>query len=817
MDYIQDVFSLPGFLGTNSNDQTSKVHESDATGLLTPLRRLLRNARNRQSIADIESPLPIPATPLNEPERNTEETGYRIQILRVRLDQAMKYKHWLAAATELDALEGNDMWKLEEECAEYDFGLVRAKLQESDEVRLSRDQKKMLMLVRTALTRDLGGMGSLRLYKHCRVGTKALIERYIQSILDTIDTLVQVTKSGHGTLPSAVILQELLLTRQAFGRSALLLSGGGTFGMNHIGVIKSLFEANLLPRIISGASAGSIVSSVLCTKMDDEIPAVLKQFCYGDLAVFEKEGQATSVFSKAYRFMTKGSLFDIANLVAVMKDLLGDITFQEAYNRTRRILNICVSAASVYELPRLLNYITSPNVLIWSAVAASCSVPFIFDPGQLLAKDPRTGEQVPWNQSPQRWIDGSVENDIPTTRLAEMFNVNHFIVSQVNPHVVPFLEKDEQDLAKEAQQSSVNQKTCHTWGHTLSTIARDEAMHRLQVLQEFGVLPNFISKIRSVVGQRYAGDITIFPKISYANFPYVLSNPDTAFMLAAEISGERATWPKLSEIRNHCAIELAIDDAVHQMMSCVAFGPPQLQIRNAHHSSLSAPRSSFRKRQRSLRRASKTEIDLSELARGRSFQPQRTGNTKKTTFILGDIEKSPPSKGLSALDLHDFSASDADSDDESTINWDFSDGLASGDSSRNTPINHSLPTFWPTTRQLFPWASQPATPSASFKPFALTPAHKSDPAVSVSAPLSARPSSPELRYKRLYHQKPITNTASSERETRHGLKRRSSSALDFDPSGTRGMMRRRKISLSGTPKAIDTEMYGSDDDNNMSL
>ena len=51
-----------------------------------------------------------------------------------------------------------------------------------------------------------------------------------------------------------------------------------------------------------------------------------------------------------------------------MKEMLGDITFQEAYNRTRKILNITVSSASLYELPRLLNYITAPNVLIWSAV-----------------------------------------------------------------------------------------------------------------------------------------------------------------------------------------------------------------------------------------------------------------------------------------------------------------------------------------------------------------------------------------------------------------------------------------------------------------
>lgn len=138
--------------------------------------------------------------------------------------------------------------------------------------------------------------------------------------------------------------------------------------MNHIGVIKSLWANRLLPRIISGASAGSIVCAVLCTKVDVEIPTVLDEFCYGDLEVFTKAGVDDGFLRQASRLLTTGSLFDISNLTRVMKNLLGDITFQEAYNRTRRILNICVSSAGLFELPRLLNYVTAPNVVIWSAV-----------------------------------------------------------------------------------------------------------------------------------------------------------------------------------------------------------------------------------------------------------------------------------------------------------------------------------------------------------------------------------------------------------------------------------------------------------------
>ena len=246
---------------------------------------------------------------------------------------------------------------------------MEARLKQLDDARISCDIGRMLFLIRTSLTRDLGDMGNLRMYKHSHIGTKDLIERYITSALETLGALLDVSaKAKCDGMESKYILEQVLSSRQAFGRSALLLSGGATFGMNHIGVLKALWEARLLPRIISGASAGSIVCAVICTKSDEDIPHLLSTFCEGDLAVFDEEGNEDGLLRKAARFLKHGALYDISHLTRIMKDFLGDITFQEAYNRTRKILNICVSSASLYELPRLLNYITAPNVLIWSAV-----------------------------------------------------------------------------------------------------------------------------------------------------------------------------------------------------------------------------------------------------------------------------------------------------------------------------------------------------------------------------------------------------------------------------------------------------------------
>lgn len=476
-------------------------------------------------------------------------------------------------------IEGNDKWKQEPSSDDYNPKLIKERLRILDEARESGDIQAMMYHIRTSLSRDLGGMDNVGLYRHSYTGTKKLIERYVDSALRTIETVVTHSRLGQG-VEHRDLLENILFARQSYGRSALLLSGGGTFGMYHIGVLKALFEAQLLPRIISGASAGSIVCAAMCTRTDEEIPILIKEFPYGDLAVFEDPDNNGSVLNNFRRLLTEGSWSDIKHLTRVMRGLMGDITFQEAYNRTRRILNICVSTASMYELPRLLNYVTAPNVMIWSAVAASCSVPLVFNAPPLLVKDPVTGEHRPWNPTPQHWIDGSVDNDLPMTRLSEMFNVNHFIVSQVNPHVVPFLAKDDHLCPQRNTELNQQNRTGDMdWVYTLTSMARDEALHRLHFLAELGVMPNLVTKVRSVLSQKYSGDINILPEISMYDLPRLLRNPSPEFMLKACLLGERATWPKMSRVRDRCAIELALDRAVHRLRARVVFSESQRDLR----------------------------------------------------------------------------------------------------------------------------------------------------------------------------------------------------------------------------------------------
>ncbi len=61
------------------------------------------------------------------------------------------------------------------------------------------------------------------------------------------------------------------------------------------------------------------------------------------------------------------------------------VLFQEAFDHSGRTLNIIVSPKNnLTDPPRLLNYLTAPHVLVWSAVVCSCSVPGLFGAFSLL-------------------------------------------------------------------------------------------------------------------------------------------------------------------------------------------------------------------------------------------------------------------------------------------------------------------------------------------------------------------------------------------------------------------------------------------------
>ena len=427
-------------------------------------------------------------------------------------------------------------------------------------------------------------------------------------------------------------------------------------------------------------------------------------------------------------------------------------------------------------------YLLFANILLRNGSAASCSVPFVFSPASLLAKDPKNGAEVPWNPSPQRWIDGSVDNDLPMTRLAEMFNVNHFIVSQVNPHVVPFLPKEEDSIAQEAQLQPSNITSGPPWLNGMANLAKGEAMHRMQIMAEMGIFPNTLGKVVSVLNQKYSGDITIFPEISYVDFPRMLSNPTPEFMVQAMLTGQRATWPKLSRIENHCAIELALDDAAQKLRARVVFSPDQVKLRLGTQSrSSSQIRNGGRGKRRSrTRQASRDSAPPDTPATAypnhfhiSPFKPRIDKHQKSssTTTFSPHVESRTAPPDFS-MHLPDITSSGAET---SNLTSSGSDTDISSSASSDTASRPPSPTQ---QACLFPYASQPITPfglrsrsigstepvspttprpevlsSAGNTPRCST-THLADALPTLSmTPKIVMPSSPEARYKRLFHQR----------------------------------------------------------------
>lgn len=487
-------------------------------------------------------------------------TSLKIENLLNERKNSLSYDQWKNIALKLDDLMGKNDWKFKDESNLYDYKLIKEMTAKLLEYRTTEDYEKLLYLIRTTWIRNLGQTSNLNLYRHSNTGTKKIIEDYLNESQLAINALI-----NNSEIDPNYLLRILQQTRRNVGRTALVLSGGATFGLFHIGVLAALYEEDLVPRVISGTSAGSIVASIFCVHTKDEIPTLLANVLDMEFNIFKDnkdQSNSEDFLLKVDRFFKHGTWFTNKHLQNTMVSFLDDITFKEAYYRTGRILNITVSSASIFEQPRLLNNLTAPNVLIWSAVCASCSVPGIFPATPLYEKDSKTGEKREWTgNSSVKFVDGSVENDLPISRLSEMFNIDHIIACQVNFHVFPFLKFSVNCVGGEVQNEFSAKFKRHL--NNFYDFMTDEIVHYLELGSELGIAPNLLTKLRAILSQQYSGNITILPNLDMLlKSTELINNPSQEFLLHETTFGARATWPKISMIKNSCGQEFALDKAI---------------------------------------------------------------------------------------------------------------------------------------------------------------------------------------------------------------------------------------------------------------
>lgn len=295
--------------------------------------------------------------------------------LERKLKNAATYDEWKEIAEELDVVDGNDIWRMDDSSPLFDSRILRRRTQELRIMMRNKDIFQLIFRLRSGLARDKFGIQHAALFSLARGGTKRVIEDYYTIVSDALNF---VADSCDEDVPPDVRLAFFNETRHSYGRTALLLSGGASLGFYHIGLAKCLFLEGLLPRVISGASAGSLMAAMLGTRTEDELLHLISSgnfrkdfFRLNDWQ--KREGEAASklqyLFPQGFRWLSDsvlGFLIDRRNVLSMDTDHLknvvienvGTYTFQEAFDRTGRIINIVVAPLNAFDPPRLLNYLT---------------------------------------------------------------------------------------------------------------------------------------------------------------------------------------------------------------------------------------------------------------------------------------------------------------------------------------------------------------------------------------------------------------------------------------------------------------------------
>lgn len=466
--------------------------------------------------------------------------------LEKQLAAATSYEQWHAIATRLDDLEDNLAWRAEGGCELLHEALIRQHIDTMVRCREQGDTRALARVLQESLYRHLGEIANPDLYAVAWTGTKYLVTEFLDEVESSMNFICD------HEMPGVTEQQKLRMFRDAervYGRPALMLSGGAAFGIYHIGVTRALWRHRLLPDVIAGSSMGAVVAGAICTRNSQE----LEHF-------FNEPGD---IYLKAFRWLRpdriwrKGHAMDQTQLLNLIHANISSTSFHEAAEHSGRTLNISVSPTRTRQKPRLLNNLTSPEVLVDSAILASCAVPGIYPPVTLQARD---GDQGPDGCKPymptERWMDGSVHGDLPLMRMARLHNVNRTIVSQANPHVLPFIshhhERGRGATAKQAaasilhaQVASALQVTRNSWSSTL-----------LRPLME---------QAHAMTTQTYLGDINVHFPFRPLLYRKVLANPSRKDLDMFIRLGEQAAWPRLAMIRDQTRISRVFSDCIARL------------------------------------------------------------------------------------------------------------------------------------------------------------------------------------------------------------------------------------------------------------
>lgn len=483
-----------------------------------------------------------------------------MNVAKQDLLKAETYEEWQVQASHLDRLIGSGLWRHNFTSKKYDYQLISDRLSTLREARVTGDVYLLLKLFRTgSFLRNFGGIANRELFNRSYAGTKTLIEDYISEVLHCLHYLDEVGLHDHQLTSNQLKLNFFHDARQSFGSTALILQGGSLFGLCHLGVVKALYFKGLLPRIISGSAMGATVAALVCCLTNDELAtrlsSVTEDISKIDRLNTDVDERYGSIIENV---ITKGYSQDILVFMKYVQGIVGDMTFEEAYLKTEKILNIIVHPTDK-AIPNILSYVSAPNILIWSAVYASIGSNVLKDDVKLYVKDLQN-EIVPYSfntknpyvfLSPQKASESPV-NESPYTRVTELFNVNNFIVSLARPYLAPLIIND------------IKHKNGWKIQRMFHRLIGLELQHRVDLLDRAGILWSVIKRLAvDEKTPKNSTEVTIVPELRalVRDFGRVFDVHRTMENIPYWILvGERSVWPALPILWTRCAVEFTLDD-----------------------------------------------------------------------------------------------------------------------------------------------------------------------------------------------------------------------------------------------------------------
>jgi len=466
--------------------------------------------------------------------------------LQADMDNATNYGEWKKAAIAHDKASGVATWKNSDESKHFDYVSIRRRLRRLRRLRSKGDIAGVLFALNEGVHGNIDGMGHARLHGKAKFSTKKLIVDYVNEVAAALEL---VASSQADEIPFNQRLDFFRRAQHCNGCSALMMSGAGSLLFFHVGVVKTLWQYDLLPGVLSGSSGGAIVGSLLSTNADKGLENIFE----AENLVHEIERDQGLLRHLSALKPTVATAKDVRE---VLDRLIPDLTFLEAYERTGRHLNVSIAAAEKHQTSRLLNAITTPNVFVREAVMASAAIPGFFPPVILAAKNDR-GKRQAYLPS-RKWVDGSLSDDLPAKRLARVYGVNHFIVSQVNPHVFPFVTDTEGEKSVLA-----------TLKHTAKVTTREWINAGASLLERPLSMNPSVSRLTNValgiINQDYVGDINILPDRRFSNPLKWLAHRSVDEIIELIQMGERATWPKIEQIRVQTKLSRTLDRILVEM------------------------------------------------------------------------------------------------------------------------------------------------------------------------------------------------------------------------------------------------------------